>query len=91
MSNLIKRIESMDSIVRCKMKVDEVLFSKNADGTIAYENVKLSAVYGNTEENKEWSKYTPSASFSINISNPGAMDKLSRGHEFYVDFTPCKA
>jgi hypothetical protein len=47
-------------------------------------------VYGNTEENKQWCKYTPSASFKIYINNPAAMDKLSKGHEFYVDFTPAK-
>jgi hypothetical protein len=75
-------------ILRCKMKVDEVWISKDANtGVINQEKVKLSAVYGNTEENKNWSKWTPSASFEIYISNPGAIGKLSQGHEFYVDFT----
>lgn len=73
--------------VRCKMKVDEVWISKGADGTVSQERVKLSAVYGDTNENKEWSKWTPSASFEIYINNPTAMGKLSQGHEFYVDFT----
>lgn len=78
----------MESVLRCKMRVVEVLFSKSEDGSIDQERVKLQAVYGNTGENKEWSKWTPSASFDIYISNPAAMNKLSRGFEFYVDFTP---
>jgi hypothetical protein len=78
-------------VIRCKMKVDEVWQSKDAStGEVTQERVKLSAVYGNTEENKDWSKWTPSANFEIYINNPAAMDKLSRGHEFYVDFTPAK-
>lgn len=80
----------MSSILRCKMKVDEVLISKNPDGSINQEQVTLSAVYGNTPENKEWCKYTPAANFKIYINNPEAMDKLSKGHEFYVDFTPAE-
>jgi hypothetical protein len=74
--------------VRCKMKVDEVWISKGTDGAISQERVKLSAVYGDTNENKEWSKGTPSANFEIYINNQAAMGKLSQGHEFYVDFTP---
>jgi hypothetical protein len=82
----------MNSILRCKMKVDEVWISKDVDtGAITQEKVKLSAVYGNTEENKQWSKWTPSAGFKIYINNPEAIGKLSKGHEFYVDFTPAPA
>jgi hypothetical protein len=73
------------------MKVTEVLLSKADDGSVDQERVKLYAVYGGTEENKQWAKYTPSATFEIYINNPAAMNKLSKGHEFYVDFTPCEA
>lgn len=65
--------------IRCKMKVDEVWVSKDSKGEVSQ---------GNTDENKEWSKWTPSASFEIYINNPAAMDTLAKGHEFYVDFTP---
>jgi len=71
------------------MKVEQVLHSKNADGTTGQEQVKLGAVYGSEgSENAEWSKWTPSANFEIYINNPSAMGKLSKGHEFFVDFTP---
>lgn len=70
------------------MRVQEVTHNKNSDGTTSQERVVLSAVTGNSDENKQWAKYTPVAQFTIQIDNPDAMNKLSRGHEFYVDFTP---
>lgn len=78
----------MNSVMRCKLRVTKVSHIKNDSGGTEYETVELAAVYGNNDENKLWSKWTPSASFSITISNPDAMNKLSSGHEFYVDFTP---
>lgn len=79
----------MQPILRAKMRVHEVTRSINADGSIAYEQVKLMAVYGTGDtENAQWSKWTPSAQFSITINNPDAWGKLANGHEFYVDFTP---
>jgi hypothetical protein len=77
-----------EPIMRCKLRVNNVLHSKNADGSTNYEDVELSAVYDGSEENKQFSKYTPSASFKVHISNPQAFNKLSNGHEYYVDFTP---
>ncbi len=76
--------------LRCKMRVVEVLHVKESDGSTNQERVKLAAVYGNSDENKHWSKWTPSASFEIYINNPDAMGKLSSGHEFFVDFTPAQ-
>lgn len=81
----------MDSVVRCKMRVTEVVHSLDSKGTVEQERVKLSAVYGQGDtENATWAKYTPSANFEIYINNPDAMNKLSKGGEFYVDFTPVK-
>lgn len=75
------------TMLRCKMFVTEVLRSMNADGSCSQERVTLSAVTSNNDENKEWSKWTPAAQFSIHINNPDAMGTLAKGHEFYVDFT----
>lgn len=83
--------ESMPTL-RCKMRVQSVAHYKNEDGTTSQEEVKLSAVYGaDGTDNAQWSKWTPSAQFSITINNPDAFNKLSQGHEFYVDFTPAEA
>lgn len=78
----------MSAILRCKMRVLNVTHNKAADGSTENEQVTLTAVCSDTPENKEWSKWTPSGSFSITINNPGAFGKLSKGHEFFVDFTP---
>lgn len=75
-------------MIRCKVRVTEVTCTKNSEGKIEQERVKLMAVTSDTPENKQWSKWTPSANFDLIINNPDAFDKLSSGHEFYVDFTP---
>ena len=77
------------AVTRCKMRVSSVSRSMNDKGETESETVKLSAVYGTGEtENAKWSKWTPSADLSITISNPGAIGKLSKGHEYFVDFIP---
>lgn len=76
-------------MLRAKMRVTEVTRSIDEKGNVSCEQVKLMAVYGTGDsENAHWSKWTPSAHFSITISNPDAYGKLTNGHEFYVDFTP---
>lgn len=78
----------MAPTLRAKMQVERVIHDLNPDGTTSQETVTLRAVYNDSPENKEFSKWTPAAQFTITISNPTAFGKLSRGHEFYVDFTP---
>lgn len=79
------------SVLRCKLRVSEVLHEKQADGKTSQERVKLCAVYADSGPNKEWSRWTPSANFEIYINNPEAFGKLSSGHEFYVNFTPAES
>jgi hypothetical protein len=83
-----RRMTMEGSVLRCKVRVSEVLHQKKSDGSTEQERVKLSAVYDGSEENKQWSKWTPYALFELSISNPHAFGKLSSGHEFYIDFTP---
>lgn len=76
-------------MLRCKMRVTEVAAIKDEHGNFIQERVKLTAVYGaEGTDNAQWSKWTPCANFDITINNPEAFNKLSSGHEFYVDFTP---
>mgnify|MGYP001573053866 CR=1 FL=1 len=84
-------VDSSYPILRCKMRVLEVTRSISAAGEVEQERVKLTAVYGpEGTENAKWSKWTPSASFDININNPLAQGNLSKGHEYFVDFTPAE-
>lgn len=85
----MEEIKADAPVLRAKMRVDEVTHSINSDGTVGQERVRLQAVYGEDgSDNARWSKWTPSATFDITINNPDAFNRLSKGHEFYVDFTP---
>jgi hypothetical protein len=68
--------------IRAKMYV--VNITRNG-GT---EQIRLGAVTSGSEENKSFSKATPSASVDIAIDNPGAQNQFQQGKEYYVDFTP---
>lgn len=80
------------SVLRCKLQVERVTRDINDDGEVGSETVKLRAVYSDDpkSENAQWSKYTPSAQFEIHINNPDAFGKLTKNHEFFVDFTPAE-
>ena len=79
----------MASLLRAKVRVASVQHTLDDKGDVEYETVKMQAVYGREGTvNNEWSKYTPSAEFSITITNPNAHNKLSRGKFYFVDFSP---
>lgn len=79
----------MTAVLRAKMRVQSVTRDIAPDGDVESERIKLIAVYGEQgSENAEWAQWTPSANFEIQINNPEAFGKLSRGHEYFVDFTP---
>lgn len=68
-------------MIRAKMKCTNV----NKDEQ--HEYVALVPVFGTSEENKTWSKYTPSGKLDLTISNTDAMGKLVPGKEYYVDIS----
>lgn len=74
----------MSNQVRCKMYVSEKRNSQYP-GSKPTTVVKLSAVSG--DENKTWSKYTPSGSVELHINNPDAYDAFVLGEAYFVDFT----
>jgi hypothetical protein len=50
------------------------------------ETVSLNAVNGpKGTANAQWSKWTPSGSLSLNISNPDARGKFKPGGYYYLD------
>ena len=68
--------------IRAKFKVDKV--TKYAYGA---EEVELSAVYGENNENASFSKATPVGKHSMTISNEAAHGFFVAGREYYLDFT----
>lgn len=53
-------------------------------------DISLMAVYANSPENAEWSKFTPSGSLTMNCVNENASSQFDVGREYYIDFTPCE-
>jgi hypothetical protein len=81
----------MSAVLRAKVVVTSVKRSVNVDGNYSNEEIELSAVSGNSEENKQWSKWTPSAQFKLQINNEAAFGKLPVGTQFFIDFTPASS
>lgn len=56
------------------------------------KKVKLNVVYegslGANDENKRFTKATPSGEIWLTIDNPAASVQFVPGDEYYVDFTP---
>jgi hypothetical protein len=80
----------MNPILRCKFVVSEVTKRFQGNGQFS-EVVKMRPVWGSTEENKAWSKATPSGELWFDISNPGAQGRMVVGAEYYVDLTSALA
>lgn len=51
-------------------------------------NVEFAAVAADSEDNKDWSQWTPSGKIEMTITNPEAMKGLEVGKAYFIDFTP---
>lgn len=70
--------------VRAKFKCDVVTNNPQYES----KSVSLSPVIEGSEENKSFSKYTPSGSLQINISyETEASSFFEEGKEYYLDFS----
>jgi len=58
--------------------------TRSVDGA----EITLEPVYGDTEENKKFFKYTPYGEIKVGTVNKAAADQFSPGKEYFVDFTP---
>lgn len=71
-------------MVRAKFRVQSVIHHDGEQRTI-----QLAAVSG--KENESWSKWTPSGSLQMSITNPEAFSQFKPGDVFFLDFTPAPA
>lgn len=69
--------------MRAKFLVDSVTTHAGGGNT-----VKMRPVNGNSEENKDFWKYTPSGNLEMFVNNPKAQEFFVAGAEYYIDFTP---
>ena len=65
---------------RCDSKTSDLF-----DASVV--QVQFSAVYGDGEANKEWSKWTPSGKLTMQITNPAANEQFEVGKEYYLNIT----
>ncbi len=82
-------------MMRAKFQVQDLKpFFATPDGQTTQETVYLSAVTGKDpfgpngeSEDNTYSRWTPTGSLSITITNPALFGKLKVGQKFYLDFT----
>lgn len=70
-------------MVVAKFQVNQVASSNNVD---EYFTISLSAVTSGSEENKEFFKWTPNGSITLQTVNPAAAAQFTEGKEVYVQF-----
>ena len=68
--------------MRAKFVCDEV-----ANNRYGAQTVKLTAVTGGSEENKDFNVATPNGDLSMYIDNPNAFGFFIPNTEYYLDFT----
>lgn len=71
--------------VTSRFKVNKVTHHAVTPGQ-THAVVELVAVSG--PGNETWSKFTPSGSIQISITNPAAVEALKIGETYQVDFAP---
>lgn len=85
---------SSNPIMRAKLRIDFIQKTKDEYGNVTGLYINMSAVgksgsypEDGSDENNTFAKWTPSASFHAYVCNPALFGSLSKGQEFYVDFT----
>lgn len=77
--------------VRAKFYVkSKQLIADRPNGGKESERVVLVPTYGESEENKSFSKYTPNGHIELDITNPDAFNQFKIGKEYYIDFKACE-
>jgi len=73
-------------MVRAKFKVVSIT---EHDGNSAARTIKLEPRYDETiPEDRRFAQATPTGEMSIYVNNPAAVEYLTLGRLFYLDFTP---
>lgn len=65
--------------IRAKFVVEQAVMDGNSNETLTAR-----AVTTGSAENLQWSKYTPSGSLTMTISNPSAQGHFKAGQEFFL-------
>lgn len=82
--------------MRAKLRVGSVLPYQQG-GVVTQERLVMHGVAktgaypeDGSDEDNTFAKFSPSATFDIQIANPALIGKFEVGQTFYVDFTPAE-
>lgn len=78
--------QSIRAKFRCTSMSNRAAHGKGVG--VEQTEVELTAVMG--DENKPWSKWTPSGVLKMSITNPDAVASIELGREYWIDLTPCE-
>lgn len=78
------------AVIRCKVQVASVTRNMDNQAEVESELVTLYPVTSGSEENKAWSKATPSGRIELLVTNGDAHGLIVRGRSFYLDFIPAE-
>jgi hypothetical protein len=81
--NVIKQNKYMKT-VRAKMQLSVV----KDYGT--WQELEFNAKYSDNKEDNTFSSATPSAKFTMTLSNPEVFGVMKPGKSYYFDMTPCE-
>jgi hypothetical protein len=76
-------------IARCKFQVTNILPAyAGTDPDSTAKRVRFETRYDNTiDEDRAFTRYTPSGALDVVIDNPSVTDKLSIGLNVYIDIS----
>ena len=74
--------------VRAKMRCTSIT-TMDIGGGMSVKKVRFDALYDTSiPEDERFQKATPNASAEFQIDNPAALEQLTPGKSYYVDFSP---
>ncbi|MBY5763641.1 hypothetical protein HFO06_11130 [Rhizobium leguminosarum] len=79
--------ERQAPVVRAKFQCMSITYFAHG-GPFNQAEIRFNAIYGTGEENKSWSKWTPSGELKMMVTNPSAIEAFELGKSYYLDFTP---
>ena len=83
------KLEKHMSVMRAKMKVDDVKSFDDGSEQLVFDAVCKSGSYpeDGSDEDNTFAMFTPSADLNMLVNNPALKGKFKVGQKFYVDFT----
>ena len=78
----------MNLMILAKFKIDQITEdytgSNEAGEPVTQKSIKMSAVIGQDDPNKEWSKWTPSGRIEMVVTNPTAVEQFKVGKIYSI-------